>query len=174
MTLQQNYFQIFELPVRYEIDTGVLAQRYRALQRAFHPDKFATRSSREQMLSMQYATQINEANATLRDPVLRAAYLLKLAGAEADPEQTIGDSDFLMQQMLLRERLEAVREAADTQTALDTLSREVATLFSDQQRQFSSTLAANALDKAQIALQKLQFLARLQRQTAQLEEDLLD
>ncbi len=174
MKLQQNYFQIFDLPIRYEIDAGLLAQRYRALQREFHPDKFATRSSREQMLSMQYTTQINEANTTLCDPVLRATYLLKLAGVEVNPEQTTGDSDFLMQQLILRERLEEVRTAADSQTSLDRLSREARALFIEQQQEFGSTLAANALDKAQNTLHKLQFLAKLQRQIEQLEEDLLD
>jgi molecular chaperone HscB len=174
MKLQQNYFEIFGLPIGYVIDRNKMAARYRELQQEFHPDKFAARSEREQMLSMQYAAQINEANSTLRNPVLRAAYLLQLAGVEINPEQTTADGEFLMQQMILRERLEEVRDAADPESELQVLNSETAELFSAQQSEFANALAANALEEARHALLKLQFLAKLQRQIDQLEEDLLD
>ncbi|MFD1215265.1 MULTISPECIES: Fe-S protein assembly co-chaperone HscB [Microbulbifer] len=174
MELQQNHFEIFGLPVSYEVDRKALAARYRELQQEFHPDRFAAKSEREQRLSMQYAAQINEANNTLKDPVARAAYLLKLAGVEINPEQTTADGEFLMQQMILRERLEEVRDAADPESELDALNSESADLFNTQQRIFADALTANALDEAKSALLKLQFLAKLQRQIEQLEEDLLD
>ena len=174
MELQQNHFEIFGLPVSYEVDRPALARRYRELQQEFHPDRFAAKSEREQMLSMQYAAQINEANNTLKDPVARAAYLLKLAGVEINPEQTTADGEFLMQQMILRERLEEVRDAADPETELDELGSEAARLFKTQESAFSSALENGALDDAKNALLKLQFLAKLQRQVEELEEDLLD
>jgi len=174
MELQQNHFEIFGLPAAYEIDRQALAARYRELQQEFHPDRFAAKSEREQRLSMQYAAQINEANNTLKDPVARAAYLLQLAGVEINPEQTTADGEFLMQQMILRERLEEVRDASDPETELDELGSETDDLFKSQQRIFADALTANALEEAKSALLKLQFLAKLQRQIEQLEEDLLD
>lgn len=174
MELQQNYFEIFGLPVAYEVDRPALTKRYRELQQEFHPDRFAAKSEREQMLSMQYAAQINEASNTLKDPVARAAYLLKLAGVEINPEQTTADGEFLMQQMMLREQLEDVRGAANPEAELDELGSEASQLFKAQETAFSSALSANALDEAKGALLKLQFLAKLQRQIEELEEDLLD
>ncbi|WP_066966333.1 co-chaperone HscB [Microbulbifer sp. Q7] len=174
MELQQNYFEIFGLPVAYEVDRQALSKRYRELQQEFHPDRFAAKSEREQMLSMQYAAQINEANNTLKDPVARAAYLLQLAGVEISPEQTTADGEFLMQQMLLRERLEDVRGAADPEVELESLEREASQLFTAQESAFSAALDAGALEAAKGALLKLQFLAKLQRQIEELEEDLLD
>ncbi|WP_295801615.1 Fe-S protein assembly co-chaperone HscB [uncultured Microbulbifer sp.] len=174
MELQQNHFEIFGLPVSYEVDRQALAARYRELQQEFHPDRFAAKSDREQRLSMQYAAQINEANNTLKDPVARAAYLLQLAGVEISPEQTTADGEFLMQQMILRERLEEVRDAADPEAELGELGDETSALFREQQRVFADALTANALDEAKSALLKLQFLGKLQRQIETLEEDLLD
>lgn len=174
MQLQQNYFEIFGLPVAYEVDRPALAKRYRELQQEFHPDRFAAKSEREQMLSMQYAAQINEANNTLKDPVARAAYLLQLAGVEINPEQTTADGEFLMQQMILRERLEDARSAADPEADLEDLGSESSQLFKAQEAAFSSALQSSALDDAKSALLKLQFLAKLQRQIEELEEDLLD
>ncbi|MBN8430815.1 co-chaperone HscB [Microbulbifer salipaludis] len=172
--MQQNYFEIFGLPVAYEVDRQALSKRYRELQQEFHPDRFAAKSEREQMLSMQYAAQINEANNTLKDPVARAAYLLQLAGVEISPEQTTADGEFLMQQMVLRERLEDVRGATDPEAELASLEREASQLFTAQESAFSSALDAAELEAAKSALLKLQFLAKLQRQIEALEEDLLD
>ena len=174
MELQQNHFEIFGLPVDYTVDRQALAKRYRELQQEFHPDRFAAKSEREQMLSMQYAAQINEANNTLKDPVARAAYLLQLAGVEINPEQTTADGEFLMQQMILRERLEDVRSAADPEGELEDLGSEASQLFKAQEVAFSTALQGNALEEAKGALLKLQFLAKLQRQIEELEEDLLD
>ena len=174
MSLQQTYFEIFGLHPTFHVDAVALSARYRELQREFHPDKYAAKSEREQMLAMQYAAQINEAHNTLRHPVLRAGYLLKLAGVEVSPEQTTSDAEFLMQQMMLRERLEDVRDAADPAAALDELGEEVRGLFATEQRQFAEVFAAGDLDAGKDSLLKLQFLSKLQQQVEELEEDLLD
>lgn len=174
MKLQQNHFEIFGLPQAYDVDRQALTKRYRELQQEFHPDRFAAKSEREQMLSMQYAAQINEANNTLKDPVARAQYLLQLAGVEINPEQTTADGEFLMQQMVLRERLDDVRDAADPEAELDELGSDAAELFHRQEQAFSAGLKNQALDAAKAALLKMQFLAKLQRQIEALEEELLD
>lgn len=174
MALNLTYFEIFGLQPAFQIDRAALSERYRELQREFHPDKYAAKSEREQRLAMQYAAQINEAYNTLRDPVQRAGYLLKLAGVEISPEQTTADAEFLMQQMMLRERLEEVRDEADPAAALDELSEEVHGLFATEQRQFAKVFAAGDLDAGKDSLLKLQFLSKLQRQVEELEEDLLD
>ncbi|SEA32814.1 Fe-S protein assembly co-chaperone HscB [Microbulbifer marinus] len=174
MSLRQTYFEIFGLKPAFALDRAALADRYRELQREFHPDKYAAKSDREQLLAMQYAAQINEAHNTLRDPVLRAAYLLKLAGVEVSPEQTTADAEFLMQQMLLRERLEEVPSEADPAAALDELGEEVRGLYADEQRHFAEVFAAGDLEAGKDSLLKLQFLIKLQRQVEELEEDLLD
>lgn len=174
MSLNQTYFEMFGLSPAFEIDRGALAERYRQLQREFHPDKYASKSGREQLLAMQYAAKINEAHTTLRDPVLRAGYLLELAGVAMRPEQTTADAEFLMQQMMLRERLEEVRDEADPAAALDELGDEVRGLFAGEQQHFAEVFAAGDLEAGKDSLLKLQFLTKLQRQVEELEEDLLD
>lgn len=172
--MAQTYFEIFGLKPGFAVDRKALTERYRELQREFHPDKYASKSDREQLLAMQYAAQINEAHTTLRDPVLRAGYLLKLAGVEVSPEQTTSDAEFLMQQMMLRERLEEVREEAEPAAALDELSDEVHGLFTAEQKHFADVFAVGNLDAGKDSLLKLQFLSKLQKQVEELEEDLLD
>src|SRR5262245_58349953 len=105
-----DHFGRLGLPVDFAIDAADLDRRYFALQRQLHPDRFATKTSRERALSQSQAVALNEAYETLKDPLERATYLLKLKGIDANPDgrHTVNDPTLLMEQM---ERREALMEA---------------------------------------------------------------
>ena len=105
LDFSKNYFELFGLPVDYTVDRGDLSERYRELQRVVHPDRFASASEQERRLSMQGSTLINEAFQTLKDPMLRARYLLSLHGVDMETKDSTQDMEFLMEQMELREEL---------------------------------------------------------------------
>lgn len=118
----QDYFVLFGLERRFHLDPDVLELRYRDLQSAVHPDRFAHLSDQERRLSMQWATRVNEAYRTLRQPLARAQYLLELAGVEVGAEHNTAMSpQFLMEQMEWREAVEEARQAANV-SELDALA----------------------------------------------------
>ena len=57
-----------------------LEQRYRALSRQFHPDYFYNASAAERRQSLERSSYLNDAYRTLKNPVARVEYLLKLEG----------------------------------------------------------------------------------------------
>jgi molecular chaperone HscB len=117
--LQSNDFELFDLPQRFELDASALSQRWKALQAQTHPDNFATGSSAEQRLAMQWSVRVNEAYQRLRQPLTRAAYLCELRGVAIDAESnTAMPHAFLMQQMMLREELDEARGNAQALQAL--------------------------------------------------------
>ena len=69
--LTSNFFELFELPVSYDVDLAKIQQRYMEWQKQVHPDKFANASDQEKSLSMQQTSWLNEAKTTLESPVLR-------------------------------------------------------------------------------------------------------
>ena len=80
--LSRNFFELFDLPVSYDVDLDQLQKQYMSLQKVVHPDKFANASDQEKRVSMQQTSWINEAQTTLKDPVGRAIYMLKLKGID--------------------------------------------------------------------------------------------
>ncbi len=175
MKLSDDYFQIMQVPQMYDIDGAALSDNYLKLQSRFHPDRFAGKSAQEQRLAMQMASAVNQAYDTLRSPLLRAAYLLKLQGLDSSGESTtVSDMTFLMSQMQLREKLGAVSTAADPFAELDLVATEVAKQLINLQAEFGEQYGQQAFDTAAQTLIKMQFYNKLQLEVDVLEESLED
>src|SRR5512137_454605 len=96
----RNYFELFGLPARFDVDAAALDRAYRALQTEVHPDRFAAGTDAERRVAMQSAARVNEAYRALKDPVARASPLLALHGvAAADETDTALDIGFLERQL---------------------------------------------------------------------------
>jgi len=105
--LTQNYFELFNLPERFQLDLEILQENYRAIQKEIHPDRFATSSENEKVQSMIKSTQANDAYQTLKSPIKRAKYILSL---HKSIEKITLPPDFLMQQMEWEEHLEDIEK----------------------------------------------------------------
>jgi molecular chaperone HscB len=109
-----DHFAVFGLPRRYEVDLSELESRYRDLTRRLHPDRFAKADPRARRASLERSVQLNHAWKTLRDPVQRAEYLLRLLGVEVAPESGGKVPPVLLAEILeLREALGEARLAGD-------------------------------------------------------------
>jgi molecular chaperone HscB len=181
--LASNFFELFELPVSYDVDLVLLQQQYMKLQKQLHPDRFANASAQQKRLSMQQTSWINEAQTTLKDPVLRAAYLLKLKGVDISLEnETTMDAAFLMQQLEMRERLEHVRQnfkkvQDDPLAVLESIAEEIKTATNEMMLGFAASYAAEQFDDAREWIRKLQFLKKAKNEvnalTANIEDELM-
>ena len=175
LKLSSNFFEIFSIAVGWQISIRDLDTRYRQLQLAFHPDRYASAGQTEQRLAVQTASLINQAYDTLKSPLKRAQYLLELNNIDADQDSHItSDSAFLMRQMALREALSDIREAAEPLQSLEQLRADVEQGYDEEQEQFHSQYQANALDDAFNTVAKMQFSAKLLDEIEQLEAELED
>ena len=109
------------------MDINILEQRYQALQKQFHPDRFAIRSSKEKRLSLEHVIRLNEAYQTLKNPYTRSAYLLKRVGHDPSDKGHGSKTDpaFLMEIMEIQEALDAIDLTSGQATiALETLRQQ--------------------------------------------------
>jgi molecular chaperone HscB len=81
-----TYFEIFSLPQHLTIDTAALEKSFYALSRKLHPDRFAARPISEQEAALAESSRLNDAYRTLKDPIARTEYLLKLEGIELEEQ----------------------------------------------------------------------------------------
>lgn len=179
LDFSQNYFALFGLPVGFNLDTQLLASRYRDLQRVAHPDRHAHASAQERRLAVQGAGHINEAFETLKDPLARARYLLGLHGAAPTPGQDSStDPAFLMAQMELREALAEVPSQPDPHRRLaeilDHIQAQRRALIGQLSTQLAATPDPTQLEAAREGVRRLQFLDKLAHQAQDLEAHLDD
>ena len=124
-SLQANDFELFGLPQQFSLDRAQLDERWKALQREVHPDRFAAEGAAAQRVAMQWSVRINEAYQRLKDPLKRAAYLCELQGAPVEAENnTAMPAAFLMQQMEWRESLDETDNAQGLEALAGVVSAE--------------------------------------------------
>lgn len=166
--LSLNYYEIFNLPVEFNVDLKSLHERYGEIQKSIHPDRFAAATKLEQQHSLVKSTQVNEAYQTLKNNLLRAKYLIEL-NYKNDPLPL--SSDFLMQQMEWEEELEEIKEIEPLIVFKENIKMNVQketlklSKLLDQDRNW---------EDAQISLGELKFLSNLLTKTTELSHTLSD
>jgi molecular chaperone HscB len=81
-----SFFSVFGLEPRLELDLGMLEHQFHKLSRKLHPDRYARASDSEREWSLADTALLNDAYRTLKDPIRRTEYLLKLSGAQIGEE----------------------------------------------------------------------------------------
>ncbi len=155
-SLTQNYFELFNLPEKFQIDSVKLQENYRSIQKEIHPDRFATSTENEKTQSMIKSTQVNDAYQTLKSTTKRAKYILSL---HKSVEKITLPPDFLMQQMEWEEHLEDIeknnKELDQFKLAINKKYKEYSLLLS---KQIDNDQNWN---EAAITIDKLYFVEKL-------------
>ncbi len=152
-----DHFARLGIPVSFDVDRAALERGYFGFQRIVHPDRFAAKSPREKALSQAHAVAVNDAWEALRDPLSRAAYLLKLRGMPLpSDDQTVNDPELLMAALEDREALDEARSAAELDKVLLGAERG----FDSTVAALSRAFAEGELAKARALTLKLRYLAK--------------
>jgi len=126
--LTKDYFEVFGLPRKLAIDTSELQRRFYALAREHHPDFHQAAAPDERARVEATSALVNTAYRTLRDPIARVDYLVRLAEGRATREGDTGRPKAppaLLQEMF--EIQEALAEARAASGALDEATRATLT-----------------------------------------------
>ncbi len=122
---ESDYFQVLGLQRGFQVDLDALEREFHRLSRKVHPDRFARADENERQWSLADTALLNDAYRTLKDPLFRTEYLLKLEGAEIGEEHAGKDrkgqsdpsrvpADLLEEVFELNMQLEEMRMARST------------------------------------------------------------
>jgi molecular chaperone HscB len=141
-----DYFSVFGLEKRLNLDLAALEHEFHRLSRKVHPDHFARALDNERQWSLADTALLNDAYRTLKDPLHRTEYLLKLEGAEIGEEFSGKDrkdpsrvpADLLEEVFELNMQLEEMRMARkmgetdpELQAGLEQAKRKFVVLLED-------------------------------------------
>jgi molecular chaperone HscB len=114
---QAGYFEMFGLPPKLDLDVQALEKQFYRYSRKLHPDVYARASAQEQEWSLAQASLLNDAYRTLKNPLERTKYLLKLEGVEFEEPRGQGNlnpskvpADLLEEVFELNMQLEELRQ----------------------------------------------------------------
>lgn len=121
-----DYFSVFGLPRKLQVDLAALQRRFYELSRQYHPDFHQAASAAAQAATLERSALINRAYRTLREPLVRLEHLIALeegreSGAGA-PVKAKAPADLLAEMLEIQEALEEARTAgfsAETRARLD-------------------------------------------------------
>jgi molecular chaperone HscB len=76
----ESFFAVLGLPERYAVDLEAAEAGFKERTRLSHPDRFARADPRARQISLRRTVELNEAWRTIKHPVRRAEYLMRLQG----------------------------------------------------------------------------------------------
>jgi molecular chaperone HscB len=109
LSVWSDYFTIFGLPRKLAIDLNELERRFYDWSRKFHPDFFQKADREEQTISLGNSALVNAAYRTLRDPVGRVEYMIRLEEGAARGISAKAPVDLLEEMLEVQEALEEAR-----------------------------------------------------------------
>lgn len=144
--VRPDYFEVFGLPRKLEIDLDELERRFYALSRRVHPDFFQTATPAEQALSLGQSALINRAYRTLRDLVPRVEYLIQLEEGRETREGDTGikpkaPMDLLEEMLEVQESLQEAKAGGLDEATRGRLSDEQARLVARRAAEEAALLA---------------------------------
>lgn len=160
---QVDHFRRLGLEADFDIDMDVAEKRYLGFQRAIHPDRFASKPAKERALAEAQSVSLNEAYETLKDPLSRAAYLLRLKGVDAaiSKDETMRDPELLMEAMEAREAL----MEAESAPAIEKLAAKAGADAIGVLSELSKAFAAEDLTRANHLVTRFKYLRKLLEET---------
>jgi len=99
-----NYFELYDIPVSFQVDPALLKKKHSELSRQYHPDS-STNAEEGQSAVQGNASQVNKAYKIFQDQDETIQYVLKIKNLLTEDEKYELDPQFLMEVMDINEEL---------------------------------------------------------------------
>ena len=143
-----DYFEVFGLPRKLQIDLEALQREFYELSRRYHPDFHQEAGAEEQARALEASALVNRAYRALRDPVARVEYLIALEEGREVREETTAKArvpmDLLAEMLEVQEAMEAAKSSGLTDEAVEQLRAERQRLQGRYQSEEDALIAAGS------------------------------
>jgi molecular chaperone HscB len=126
--MMSDYFDVFGLPRKLQVDLDALQRRFYELSRRHHPDFHQGADAAAQARTLEASALVNRAYQALRDPVARVEYVIALEEGREVREETSArpkaPMDLLEEMLEVQEALEEAKSAGVTDETAGRLRAE--------------------------------------------------
>ncbi|KNC83333.1 hypothetical protein SARC_04428 [Sphaeroforma arctica JP610] len=158
---EYNYYDLFDKAPTFNVNVKNLQSQYRRSQTLLHPDKWSMSTPEQKRNAAQQSSLLNKAFRTLRDPLQRGLYLLKLRGMPMEEGTDNNDPAFLMEIMDINEAI----EDAETEAEISVVHEENKKQIGDVIQQVSEAFKEDDLKRAHTLMGRLQFYENINQLT---------
>jgi molecular chaperone HscB len=100
-----NYFELYDLPVKFHPDDTQVKKKFYELSKNYHPDFYANESEEKQQEILELSTLNNKAYQILSHPLKRIEYVLLLNNVMEEGDKYKLPQEFLMEMMDVNEEI---------------------------------------------------------------------
>jgi molecular chaperone HscB len=161
------------LETKLNLDLDALQKRFYELSKALHPDRYLRKSEIERGYSLEASAVLNDGYRTLRDPVLRAEYVLKAHGFDIGEQRSKDVPPELLEEVfelnLALEELKSGDNCAkpqleEAQRKFEHLQAETDRDLIEQFRRWDSGAGKEALMEIRKILNRRRYVSNLLRE----------
>lgn len=172
----RDYFEFFSIPLNLALDAEDLQKRFYVLSRQLHPDRFTRKPAIEQRNSLEASSILNDGFRVLRDPVLRAEYVLSANGLELAEQRSKNVPPELLEEVFeLNMALEELRSGdRDAKPSIEKAGRDFEAMLESTDSNLSGLFAEwdrtrdrPVLDKIRGVLNRRKYIQNLVRDVQQ-------
>jgi molecular chaperone HscB len=161
------YFELFGLPVSFQLDVKQVRKRYLELSRESHPDFHSLSGEEKQAAVLERSTLVTNAYNVLSDDEKRMKYILQEKGMLGDEARVQLRPEFLMEMMDLNEAADMAEGEEEKEALRKRVEETRAELLSIAQPHldaFDKTGDETALPEVVDFYHKQRYLVRLLEQ----------
>lgn len=152
-----DFFKLFELDAKFDLDPDELESKYLALQSKYHPDK--ARTEDDKIRNIKLSADINEGYKTLDSDILRAEYLMGLKNIRVNKEE---DNTYPVPQHLLMEQLSLREKVFDSEAEeISAISSELKNKLNSVKEEFAGAYEKDALEFASEKTVEMRYIVKL-------------
>jgi molecular chaperone HscB len=152
----------------FDIDLAQLKRSFLNYQQRVHPDTYTQRADMEKKLAETQSSWINHAYRTLRDPLSRAEYMLRLEGHEVASESIHEDQELLTIVLNTREAI----EEAQTRQDIETLQHENQQRMQETLQKLSDAFRVHDYGQAKVLTTRLRYWNGVKNALREAEDNL--
>ena len=155
-----DYYELLGLRRKLALTPEELQSKFYELSRLWHPDRFARKPEAEKQQALDKSSALNDAYRTLRQPIERAEYLLKLEGFDSGELRSKDVPPELLEEVFeWNMAKEELRDGdASAQTQLEAMARNFGEMLAGSDRELETLFANYDASPARETLGKIRAL----------------